>query len=380
MAISVTCPSCSAVLRVADSAAGKTGRCPKCQGTITIPAAAPPPPAPVIDPIAPPAPDPVVPMRRDRPIMSRSPGRAAPARVSDYEKDTWIRFWATCAGIFLLVGFFFPILIPQFSWGARESTTKAVWTWDMWEKQDADVVMALLFPLPIGIAAIFCALGLKKMPRAVVLLLLALIPFGLLYFSAGGSTPMGRASPFGAAGKGDTGPAVVFLLALIAALAIAVGNHARKTRPESVMAKMMAGLGGCLLALSLLLPVFDEKPLLWIFTEGKVWEALWPFLLVFLLIIPYAVCGICSFVIGEGGLQAVLSILGRILLIGLPASLFLAMMIAGGKGRGSEGMFGYAFTLTVKGFALFYGYYVLLGASLAAVLDEALPAPKTRNA
>ena len=37
--ISVTCPQCSATLKVKDELAGKRGKCPKCQGAVQIPAA-----------------------------------------------------------------------------------------------------------------------------------------------------------------------------------------------------------------------------------------------------------------------------------------------------------------------------------------------------
>lgn len=41
MPIAVICPSCNAQFRVSDKFAGKQGPCPKCKGTIAIPAAAP---------------------------------------------------------------------------------------------------------------------------------------------------------------------------------------------------------------------------------------------------------------------------------------------------------------------------------------------------
>ncbi|MGD9632027.1 MAG: hypothetical protein AB7G28_15275 [Pirellulales bacterium] len=41
MPIQVTCPSCSSSFKAPDSAAGKKAKCPKCAGTIEIPAAAP---------------------------------------------------------------------------------------------------------------------------------------------------------------------------------------------------------------------------------------------------------------------------------------------------------------------------------------------------
>jgi predicted RNA-binding Zn-ribbon protein involved in translation (DUF1610 family) len=44
--IQVTCPSCNATLKTADSSAGKRAKCPKCGGVIQIPELAPPPPAP----------------------------------------------------------------------------------------------------------------------------------------------------------------------------------------------------------------------------------------------------------------------------------------------------------------------------------------------
>lgn len=46
MPIQVTCPSCHATLKTADSSAGKRAKCPKCDGIIQIPELAPPSPAP----------------------------------------------------------------------------------------------------------------------------------------------------------------------------------------------------------------------------------------------------------------------------------------------------------------------------------------------
>ncbi len=41
MPIQVTCPSCKAMFKASDSAAGKKAKCPKCGGAIEIPAAVP---------------------------------------------------------------------------------------------------------------------------------------------------------------------------------------------------------------------------------------------------------------------------------------------------------------------------------------------------
>jgi hypothetical protein len=41
MAILVVCPSCKSRFQVSDKYAGKSGACPKCKGTITVPSAAP---------------------------------------------------------------------------------------------------------------------------------------------------------------------------------------------------------------------------------------------------------------------------------------------------------------------------------------------------
>ena len=38
MAIELTCPACGQTLKLKEEAAGKRGRCPKCQAVITVPA------------------------------------------------------------------------------------------------------------------------------------------------------------------------------------------------------------------------------------------------------------------------------------------------------------------------------------------------------
>jgi hypothetical protein len=63
MAIQFHCPRCTAVVKVADSAAGKIGRCPQCQAPVRVPEIAPPPaqaapPAAAPPPESPSAPEP----------------------------------------------------------------------------------------------------------------------------------------------------------------------------------------------------------------------------------------------------------------------------------------------------------------------------------
>src|SRR4051794_19472270 len=41
MPISLTCPACGARLKAPDHAAGRTLRCPKCQGAVAVPVAGP---------------------------------------------------------------------------------------------------------------------------------------------------------------------------------------------------------------------------------------------------------------------------------------------------------------------------------------------------
>jgi predicted Zn finger-like uncharacterized protein len=72
MPINVTCPSCSATLRVPDTAAGKQIKCPKCQTVITVPGATSLPES-QMTPAAPPP-----------PMASAAPAKAV---VSDYEED-----------------------------------------------------------------------------------------------------------------------------------------------------------------------------------------------------------------------------------------------------------------------------------------------------
>src|SRR3954466_3540700 len=55
MAIQVSCAACRADFKVKDEHAGKSGRCPRCKAAVTVPAAAAPVQAPVVE--APPEPD-----------------------------------------------------------------------------------------------------------------------------------------------------------------------------------------------------------------------------------------------------------------------------------------------------------------------------------
>ncbi|MDB5313034.1 MAG: hypothetical protein JWO38_7236 [Gemmataceae bacterium] len=70
MPIRIACPSCAAVLTVPDTAAGKTGKCPKCQTPIAIPPATP--EFEVVDEPAPPTP------ADNRPGSRRRSADAAP--------------------------------------------------------------------------------------------------------------------------------------------------------------------------------------------------------------------------------------------------------------------------------------------------------------
>ncbi|MBI2825293.1 MAG: zinc-ribbon domain-containing protein [Planctomycetia bacterium] len=62
MPVRVTCSGCQAKFRIADEYAGKKAKCPKCGAVFRVPAAAEPPPIPVVPPVsAGPTPDPVAP-------------------------------------------------------------------------------------------------------------------------------------------------------------------------------------------------------------------------------------------------------------------------------------------------------------------------------
>ncbi|MFG0331988.1 MAG: hypothetical protein ACF8TS_01375, partial [Maioricimonas sp. JB049] len=62
MAIQFNCPDCTSSIRVGDEAAGKIGRCPKCDQRLRVPQVTPPPaPSPAEPAAAAPAPTPTEP-------------------------------------------------------------------------------------------------------------------------------------------------------------------------------------------------------------------------------------------------------------------------------------------------------------------------------
>ncbi len=73
MAIQFQCPRCTAVVKVADSAAGKIGRCPQCQSPVRVPEIVPPPAQAGSSAAAPPpeSPSPPEPSPREVPLVRK---------------------------------------------------------------------------------------------------------------------------------------------------------------------------------------------------------------------------------------------------------------------------------------------------------------------
>lgn len=285
-----------------------------------------------------------------------------PATAGDVpDKDAWTRFWANLCGGLLIGGFLWPLVFSMFG------QTEFIWFWDTFKGASGGAIFGSLLPLFAGIAALVIGNVMTGTPRAIALFSTAAGAL-LLYMVLGGDGG-GAGAVTGPVGHGGGAAGFVAVLMFLSCVAIAVGNRIRKRHPGAPLPRLLAGIGGCVLLASFVVPLGDGKPIIASFFEANSWKNAWAFMLMTLSVLAYGVLGTVSFRRPEDvqPFCRAASILARCILIGYPASVLL-MVLVGGGGEG----FGMMIMALIKMCALVYGHLFLVAVGLAAWLEEAL--------
>lgn len=358
-----SCPGCDKLFRSSADHAGREARCPECGTDFMIPA---PVPAPEPGPGAKAPP-------RSRYSDRQGPAEAGPSRGGSTagrripvsrtrarrtgEQPRWANRWAVIWGAILL----FAIVIPKphqtLNYDSRLGL-QAETEWSFFldpPGDDIEPIIANLAAIGLGILAIFA--GIRMTGRNLG---------QTLFWSAAGTflffLVLGKAYRIFEFGSDAAGPVVVFVLLLFSTPLIAAGNHVRKFKPDDSTPVTMTGVGGIMLVLAFLLPVFDGHPLIEGFFEDRVWSQFAGGLVAMLALLAYGCLGIASFARGrKGALTMTISIMARCIMIGVPLVILLT-----GQAKGRAGDFGIQFILVLQGFLALYALLALSAVGLAA--------------
>jgi hypothetical protein len=289
--------------------------------------------------------------------------------------DVWSRRWATVTGVLLLLGVFCPLLLPtglldaaSFEGADPESIRNLferrmslVWPWDAAMEKPGYWGLGVFLAIGLGGFAIVAARALHGPGRGMALFFVGIGAILLLAVLDEEGGLLRLAIPE----LGMSAPVAVFHLALASATAIAVGAHVRKRFPASGTARVLAGVGGVGLLASFLIPVLGN-PLVSVLFQGQVWRFAWPSQIVLLAMLGYAILGLsCSSTSASVvGRCALLGLLGRVIVVGLPLAFVITFTM-----HGSEGMFGMMATMWLKAFLWLYGQALMIVVGLAAWID-----------
>ncbi|HXX92427.1 MAG TPA: hypothetical protein VEN81_02260, partial [Planctomycetota bacterium] len=261
------------------------------------------------------------------------------------------------SGILLLGGFLFP-------WVITVGETRVVWPWSaVGQMTGSQAVGTLLSPFLGG--AVLVAARLFRGPR--LALLLAWMA-GLVWILTAILSPGTEGVFFS---KHSPGAISVFTLMPLGACAIAIGNHLRKRFPGDPLPRFLAASGGGLLVVCYLVPMDGGTSLMATLFQPMVWRMIGSILVVFVGLFIYAALGVMSLkrLRDEKSYTRLVSILARALLWGAPLTLLYAVgLMTQGWGLGT------ALVLTLKLFAGWYGHWILLAASVAALIGDRLAA------
>ncbi len=275
----------------------------------------------------------------------------------------WTVWWTRFAAILLIAGVLCPIVIT----GPFRGQAQLIWFWDLLDKADSEAAIQLLLPLVAGGVALVVSGATTGRTLAGAVLAIGL---GTLVLSTvlSGVMSMGRL-PGMRGGMRDEGTVAAIFLLLAGATALAAGNHARKYGPDRTAARILAGIGGCAVVASFLLPVFPprERPAISLLFESESWSGAMLLVSFFCAVaVAYGTLGAVSLAPGTGprsGLARVLSFLARLLLLA-PLAFPLGMLF--------EEQVEAAIMSAVaafKSFAVLYGYLMLTGIGLGSLLS-----------
>ena len=206
------------------------------------------------------------------------------------ELQGWSRKWILGASLLLAVGG----ILPQANYAAVllnwDTEAGLVWPWDL-EANPWGSWREILAPFALALVG-FGALACGGMLRGIVASLVAIeVMIGFWWLP----------------GAGFDKTLVTSLVVLVGLAAIASGNHVHERLPSACGPRVVAGLGGGLCLLTLLLPAegfveekwrggrgYYERPIIDLLTSNEEWRSGWPCLALGVLALGYAVLGLGS--------------------------------------------------------------------------------------
>ncbi|OHB75803.1 MAG: hypothetical protein A2Z34_07170 [Planctomycetes bacterium RBG_16_59_8] len=258
----------------------------------------------------------------------------------------WTSARAKLWGIVLTVGILLPIIA---SFGEM---TVISWPWDF-----IGASPFMILPLLLGIGAILIAAFMTGIMQGVTLFLCSVGVVAISFF-------MDVAAQFSVTGTVSFGSPILSILAFSSLIAIATGNHLRKSHPGEALPRFLAGVGGCVLVALFVIPFEGSAPIAGLF-DSMAWKMAWGMMLIILAVFGYGVIGAITLlpIPNVALICSILSILARGVLVALP----LLLLTAGG----GEG-FGMLLFLVLKTCAMMYGMLILPAVGLTSWISHTL--------
>lgn len=327
--IHTDCPACGRPFRISERHAGRSGRCPDCGAAFTVP---------LIEPLS--------------------------ARPT--EPSRWPNRWAIVWGAALLLAVLLPR--PVASRGPYSSSGQArqiewVFYWEEAEKAGPGdrvgsmAALGFLTLIVVGLLSIIAGRTMRGTVLGHTLLWVGLGVFALNFLLAR-TWPEFSFYP----DDPDATPIVVMLI-LLATSAIAAGNHVRKFRPYALAPRILVGIGGVVLVLGLLVPVFEERALIGWLLERELWDDRPAVAACCVAFVIFALLSLSSFLAGEIlRINLTLSTIERCLMIGFPVVVLVTITTTD-----REANFGILFFAMTKFFVSLYALLAIVAVGLAAM-------------
>jgi hypothetical protein len=329
--VRITCPACGGRGTLAPGAQGKRITCPGCGMKWT----------------------PAVEADTDG-LTGVAVFEAAPGQ----DPERWARGWSRAAAVGLLVGFLLPFVIDD--WSGDGGTS--VWFWDMLAFAEGGMSLVVLLPALLGLATLVILGTIRGRARALAIFWTAagtLLVGTALCSRSGGWIGPGRMMSSGGSAS------AVFIMLSLGVTAIASGNHLRKRYPRYDVPRLLTGIAGVVVLLGILIPLSKDGPLLALIFEVGAWSSAWPFPLLLLTTMAYAIVATMSLrrLRDPAPLCASLSVLARVIAIGVPVGTFITTWNAS---------IGGAFLAALKSSLLLLGLLALIAIGLTAWLEHIL--------
>jgi len=272
-------------------------------------------------------------------------------------------------GIFLLVGFIFPVYV----WGFR--TGKLIFVnFELLGKSDFLSILGLLYPLAAGIIVLWAGKNLETMSRPVVLLSVGFFPLLLSIFNK-------RDFMAGSIREYNSEIPLTFLV-LIALIGVFIGSKI-VSKTDHISGRLIGGISGLVFMMCILLPIGKGGTPIYfelfkLFRAGP--RAKLPGSLLFLGITLIAIftcylfaslISVLNFSYKSSSEQTATNAYRLVFYasLALPVSIVLTVLFSSAQG----GMKGMIFTLMVKLTLLFGGIIGAITTGLWDLIDQLLP-------